>query len=75
MTTMVTTSNRARVGPSKQAPAADGAAAGEDGRGKDMSAIPRERDNPTGLHARYKISHVNGEPIDPMATYFVLRLD
>ena len=40
-----------------------------------MSAIPSIRDNPTGLHARYQVTKLNGEPTDPMATYFVLRLD
>ena len=40
-----------------------------------MSAIPQKRDNPNGLHQRYVISKVDGESVDPMATYFVLRLD
>jgi hypothetical protein len=40
-----------------------------------MSAIPRASDNPNGLHQRYIVRKANGEPADPMATYFVLRLD
>ena len=40
-----------------------------------MSAIPRQEDNPKGLHQRYVIRKANGEPIDHLATYFVLRLD
>jgi len=40
-----------------------------------MSAIPTIRDNPSGLHQRYTVTKNNGEPTDPMATYFVLRLD
>ena len=40
-----------------------------------MSAIPEKRDNPTGLHRRYVVTKADGEPTDPMATYFVLRLD
>lgn len=40
-----------------------------------MTAIPSKLDNPNGLHQRYVISKVNGERVDPMATYFVLRLD
>lgn len=40
-----------------------------------MNAIPKQEENPRGLHQRYVISKVNGEPVDPMATYFVLRLD
>ncbi len=40
-----------------------------------MSAIPPQADNPNGLHQRYVISHADGSPIDPLATYFVLRLD
>jgi hypothetical protein len=39
-----------------------------------MSAIPTKRDNPNGLHQRYIVTKP-GEPTDPMATYFVLRLD
>lgn len=40
-----------------------------------MSAIPAISDNPNGLHRRYNVTKANGEPTDPMATYFVLRLD
>ncbi len=40
-----------------------------------MSAIPTVRDNPNGLHQRYTVTKTNGEAVDPMATYFVLRLD
>lgn len=37
--------------------------------------IPSQQENPHGLHGRYKIEKLNGEPIDPRAVYFVLRLD
>jgi hypothetical protein len=40
-----------------------------------MSAIPTEADNPKGLHQRYVVRKASGEASDPMATYFVLRLD
>lgn len=40
-----------------------------------MSAIPSQKNNPNGLHQRYEVKKLNGEPTDPMATYFVLRLD
>lgn len=40
-----------------------------------MSAIPAKADNPNGLHQRYIITKADAEPMDPMATYFVLRLD
>ena len=40
-----------------------------------MSALPETRDNPSGLHRRYVVSKASGEPVDPMAIYFVLRLD
>lgn len=40
-----------------------------------MNAIPKQEENPQGLHQRYVISKANREPVDPMATYFVLRLD
>lgn len=40
-----------------------------------MSAIPEISANPKGLHQRYIVTKNNGEPVDPMATYFVLRLD
>lgn len=37
--------------------------------------LPSERDNPNGLHQRYTIAKANGQPCDPRAFYFVLRLD
>jgi hypothetical protein len=40
-----------------------------------MSAIPFRDENPKGLHRRYQVTKLNGEHTDPMATYFVLRLD
>ncbi len=40
-----------------------------------MSAIPTARDNPNGLHQRYRITKTSGEPVDHLATYFVLRID
>jgi hypothetical protein len=40
-----------------------------------MIPIPTIRENPTGLHARYTVTKNNGEPTDPAAKYFVLRLD
>lgn len=32
-------------------------------------------DNKKGLYRRYKIEKTNGKPVDPLAEYFVLRLD
>ena len=40
-----------------------------------MSAIPQQTVNPDGLHQRYIVHKADGSPVDPMATYFVLRLD
>lgn len=40
-----------------------------------MSAMPPKEANPSGLHQRYNVTKVSGKPVDPMATYFVLRLD
>lgn len=40
-----------------------------------MSTIPPKHANPDGLHARYRVTKTDGETVDPMATYFVLRLD
>lgn len=40
-----------------------------------MSAIPRLIENPSGLHQKYHLAKANGRAIDPLATYFVLRLD
>lgn len=37
--------------------------------------IPTKEQNPKGLHLRYVVAKVNGEPIDETAEYFVLRLD
>lgn len=37
--------------------------------------IQRRRDNPNGLHQRYRVSKADGSPTDPRAVYFVLRLD
>lgn len=37
--------------------------------------IPTEEENPNGLHGRYIVEKVNGEPIDENAEYFILRLD
>ena len=40
-----------------------------------MPTLPDAKDNPHGLHHRYVITKANGEPVDPRAEYFVLRLD
>lgn len=40
-----------------------------------MSAILPKAANPHGLHVRYIVTKADGDPVDPMATYFVLRLD
>ena len=40
-----------------------------------MSKIKSQQENPNGLHQRYIVSKVNGEPVDENAEYFVLRLD
>lgn len=40
-----------------------------------MSAILSQEINPKGLHQKYIVAHADGSPVDPMATYFVLRLD
>lgn len=37
--------------------------------------IPKISENPKGLHQRYIVAKSNGQPIDPKAEYFVLRLD
>ncbi len=37
--------------------------------------IPTENENPHGLHQKYEITKANGDPVDPLATYFVLRID
>jgi hypothetical protein len=40
-----------------------------------MKPIPTKSENPKGLHQRYYVEKVDGEPIDPKAEYFILRLD
>ena len=40
-----------------------------------MSLIQSKDANPRGLHQRYIVTKADGSPIDPKATYFVLRLD
>lgn len=40
-----------------------------------MKPIPSQSENPSGLHQRYVVTKSNGEPVDPLAEYFVLRLD
>ena len=40
-----------------------------------MSELLLEQENPKGLHQRYFVSKVSGEPIDERAEYFILRLD
>jgi hypothetical protein len=42
---------------------------------KGQSMIPTQTENPKGLHQRYIVSKVSGEPVDPRAEYFVLRVD
>ena len=37
--------------------------------------IPTIEENPNGLHQRYIIQKTSGEPVDPNAVYFVLRID
>ncbi len=37
--------------------------------------IPTKEENPKGLHVRYNVSKVSGEPLDESSEYFVLRLD
>ena len=37
--------------------------------------IPKQEENPKGLHQRYIVSKSNGKPIDEKAEYFVLRVD
>jgi len=37
--------------------------------------IPKQLDNPKGLHKRYNVSKSNGKPVDENAEYFVLRVD
>jgi NTP pyrophosphatase (non-canonical NTP hydrolase) len=40
-----------------------------------MKPLPTPEENPAGLHGRYRITKANGDPVDPSAEYFVLRLD
>lgn len=40
-----------------------------------MRQLPTQSENPKGLHQRYIVSKVSGEPVDPVAEYFVLRVD
>ena len=40
-----------------------------------MTTLPTIEENPNGLHQRYVVSKASGEPVDPQAIYFVLRLD
>ena len=40
-----------------------------------MKNIPTITENPKGLHRKYIISKMNGDPVDENAEYFVLRLD
>lgn len=40
-----------------------------------MSKLPTQEENPNGLHGRYIVEKVNGEPVDERAEYFILRLD
>lgn len=37
--------------------------------------IPSKDQNPQGLHGRYRITKIDGSPVDEGAEYFVLRLD
>lgn len=38
-------------------------------------SLPTIQENPNGLHGRYVVTKASGEPVDPDAIYFVLRLD
>ncbi len=40
-----------------------------------MDAILSEAESPEGLHMRYIVTKANGDPVDPDAFYFVLRID
>jgi hypothetical protein len=37
--------------------------------------IPSQLVNPNGLHRKYVVSKADGSSVDPIAEYFVLRLD
>ena len=40
-----------------------------------MSKLPLKSENPAGLHQRYFVEKLDGEPMDDRAEYFILRLD
>lgn len=40
-----------------------------------MNTLPTQLENADGLHQKYFIQKVNGEPLDDGSEYFVLRLD
>ena len=40
-----------------------------------MTGVPAAQENQKGFHSRYIVSKANGEPVDPDAIYFVLRVD
>lgn len=40
-----------------------------------MSKIKTQKQNPKGLHQRYVVYKINGNPVDLNAEYFVLRVD
>lgn len=42
---------------------------------EELKRIPTMAESPNGLHQRYNITKASGEPVDPRATYFVLRID
>lgn len=42
---------------------------------KENRMLPTPEQNPDGLHGRYKITKVDGTPVDPEAIYFILRID
>ena len=37
--------------------------------------LPTQNEKPNGLHQRYCVTKANGDPVDPDAVYFVLRID
>ncbi len=37
--------------------------------------LPTQDENPHGLHQRYVVAKADGTPVDPLAIYFVLRID
>lgn len=42
---------------------------------KPKTTLKTRKQNPEGLHLRYYVAKRSGEPVDPRAEYFVLRLD